>query len=88
MHHTPTHPHAQTAIMLAAFNGQHRAHINRELSMSGCPRSLYTLASLLRTARIADEINAAPLKPTRFVYDPNFLGPGLAGLRQVHGEAA
>ncbi|MDA8258363.1 MAG: hypothetical protein M0Z99_22495 [Betaproteobacteria bacterium] len=58
MHHTPTHPHAQTAIMLAAFNGQQRAHINRELSLSGCPRSLYTLARLLRAARIADEIES------------------------------
>ncbi|MHB1053488.1 MAG: hypothetical protein ACYCZT_10525 [Thiobacillus sp.] len=58
MHHTPTHPHAQTAIELAAFNGQHRAHINRELSMSGCPRSLYTLARVLRAAKIVDEIES------------------------------
>lgn len=58
MQHAISHPHAQTAIELAAFNGQHRAHINRELSLSGCPRSLYTLARLLRAAKIVDEIES------------------------------
>lgn len=58
MQHAISHPHAQTAIELAAFNGQYRAHINRELSLSGCPRSLYTLARLLRAARIVHEIES------------------------------
>lgn len=56
---TINHPHAQTAVLLASFNRPPRAHINRELRLSGCPRSLYTLARVLRAAQLLDEINAA-----------------------------
>lgn len=53
------HPHAQTAVLLASFNRPQSAHINRELRLSGCPRSLYTLARVLRAAQLMDDINAA-----------------------------
>lgn len=51
------HPHAQTAVLLASFNRPPRAHINRELRLSGCPRSLYTLARILRAAQLLDEMD-------------------------------
>lgn len=53
------HPHAQTAILLASFNRPNRSHVRRELALSGTPRSLYTLARVLRAAQLMDEINAA-----------------------------
>jgi hypothetical protein len=57
--HTPTHPHAQAAIHLAAHNQPHRSHVRRELALSGPPRSLYTLARILRAEQMMDQINAA-----------------------------
>lgn len=51
------HPHAQTAILLASFHQQHRSHVRRELYLSGCPRSLYTLARVLRAAQMMDEMD-------------------------------
>lgn len=57
--HIPTHPHAQVAIELAEITPQHRGHVNSQLYLTGTPRSLYTLARVLRAAQIVDEINAA-----------------------------
>jgi hypothetical protein len=54
------HPHAQTALLLASFNQQDRPWVNRMLAESGTPRSLYTLARVLRAAQTMDEINAVP----------------------------
>ncbi len=59
MQHAPTHPHAQVAIELAEINSTHRGHVNSQLYLTRTPRSLYTLARVLRAARIMDEINAA-----------------------------
>lgn len=56
------HPHAQTAILLASFHNPDRAHVARELKRSGTPRSLYTLARLLRAAQIVDEMAEADRK--------------------------
>lgn len=55
-----THPHAQTAVLLASFNQPDREYVNATLAESGTPRCLYTLARLLRAAQLMDEINAAP----------------------------
>lgn len=56
---TPTHPHARTAVQLANHCQPHRAHVNHELSQSGTPRSLYTLARVPRAAQIMDGLNAS-----------------------------
>lgn len=57
---TPTvsisHPHAQTAVLLASFNHPDRPWINRMLEVSGTPRRLYTLARVLRAAQMVDEM--------------------------------
>lgn len=52
-----THPHAQTALLLASFNQPDRPWINRMLAVSGTPRRLYTLARVLRAAQTMDEID-------------------------------
>lgn len=52
------HPHAQTAVLLASFNHPDRDFVNRELAISGCPRSLYTKARLLRAEQCMEEIDA------------------------------
>ena len=57
--HNPTHPHAQVAIHLASLDHPKRPRVNLVLCETGTPRSLYTLARLLRAAQIVDEINAA-----------------------------
>lgn len=57
-----THPHAQAAIHLANIDRPKRAHVNLVLRETHTPRSLYTLARLLRAAQIVgeiDRINAA-----------------------------
>lgn len=51
-----THPHAQTAVQLAAIDDPKRAHVNLVLRNTGTPRSLYTLARLLRAAQMVDEM--------------------------------
>lgn len=56
MQHIPPHPHAKVAIELAETNPTHRGHVNRELYLSGTPRSLYTLARVLRAANDTDEM--------------------------------
>lgn len=56
---TISHPHAQTAVLLASFNQPDRPWVNRMLAVSGTPRRLYTLARALRAAQLLDEINAA-----------------------------
>lgn len=56
---TITHPHALTAVLLASFNRVDRPYVTETLALSGTPRSLYTLARVLRAAQIVDEINAA-----------------------------
>lgn len=57
---TPTvsisHPHAQTAVLLASFNHPDRPWINRMLEVSGTPRRLYTLARVLRATQMVDEM--------------------------------
>lgn len=57
MQHTITHPHAKVAIELANLDRPPRAHVNRELRISDTPRSLYTLARLLRAAQMVDEMD-------------------------------
>jgi hypothetical protein len=54
----PTHPHAQTAVFLAAVNPTLRRYVAHELRSTGTPRSLYTLARVLRAAQMMDEIEA------------------------------
>lgn len=56
MQYTPTHPHAKVAIELAEIIPTHRGHVNRELYLSGTPRSLYTLARVLRAAQLMDQM--------------------------------
>ncbi len=56
--HNPTHPHAQVAIELAEINSAHRGFVNTQLYLSGTPRSLYTLARVLRAAKLMDDIAA------------------------------
>lgn len=55
MQHVPTHPHAIAAIQLASIDRAKRAEVNEILRQAQCPRSLYTLARLLRSARAADD---------------------------------
>ncbi len=55
---TITHPHAQAAIQLANLDRPKRAHVNLVLRNTGTPRNLYTLACLLRTAQMVDEMDA------------------------------
>lgn len=88
MHHTPTHPHAKVAIELAESNPSHRGHVNRELYLSGTPRSLYTLARLLRAAKLLDDIEAMNRSHPPIRYDPNAFGPGLGGILLGHAKAA
>ena len=54
-----THPHARTAVHLANNYQAHRAHVDRELTVTGTPRSLYILARVLRAAQIMDGLNAS-----------------------------
>ena len=56
MQYTPTHPHAKVVIELAEIIPTHRGHVNRELYLSGTPRSLYTLARVLRAAQLMDQM--------------------------------
>lgn len=59
------HPHAFVAIQLAEIGRPARASVNLVLHKTGAPRSLYTLARVLRSAQLLDEsteidrINAA-----------------------------
>lgn len=53
-----SHPHAQTAVLLASFNNPEREFVNHELAVSGTPRRLYTLARVLRAAQMVDELAA------------------------------
>jgi hypothetical protein len=55
----PSHPSAQTAVLLASFNTPDRDHVALVLRETNTPRSLYTLARILRTAQMVDQINAA-----------------------------
>lgn len=52
------HPHAQTALLLASFNEPDREYVNDTLAVSGTPRSLYTLARILRSAQMVEEMEA------------------------------
>jgi hypothetical protein len=52
------HPHAQTAVLLASFNQPDRDYVNATLAESGTPRRLYTLARVLRAAKLMDDIEA------------------------------
>lgn len=54
---TPTHPHARVAVQLAAIHCPQRAHVARELNIAGAPRSLYTLARVLRAAQMVDQMD-------------------------------
>jgi hypothetical protein len=51
-----SHPHAQTAVLLASFNHPDQPWINRMLEVSGTPRRLYTLARVLRATQMVDEM--------------------------------
>ena len=51
-----TNPHAKVAVALANLDRPQRAHVNRELHLSDTPRSIYTLARLLRAAQMVDEM--------------------------------
>lgn len=66
---TPAHPHALAAVQLANLDRPQRAHVNRELRLSGTPRSLYTLARVLRTAQLVDKINSAMGVPQVLMID-------------------
>lgn len=88
MQHAPTHPHAKVAIELAEIIPTHRGHVNRELYLSGTPRSLYTLARILRAAKIVDEIEAMHRSHPPIRHDPNAFGPGLGGILLGHAKAA
>lgn len=52
----PTHLHAQIAIHLASLDRPRRSIVNLVLRNTGCPRSLYTLARVLRSAQIMDQM--------------------------------
>ncbi len=56
MQHTISHPHALAAVQLAAIDRPKRAHVNLALRETRTPRSLYTLARLLRAAQLVDEM--------------------------------
>lgn len=55
-HVSISHPHAQTAVLLASFNHPDRTWVNKQLEVSGTPRRLYTLARVLRAAQMVDEL--------------------------------
>ncbi len=57
-----THPHAKTAVSLAALDHPQRGHVNLVLRETRTPRSLYTLARVLRAAQLVDEMQAADLR--------------------------
>ncbi len=57
MHLTPTHPHAIAAIQLANIDRPKRAHVNLVLRETRTPRSLYTLARVLRAAQMVDQMD-------------------------------
>ena len=86
--HIPTHPHAQVAIELAEINSSHRGHVNSQLYLSGTPRSLYTLARVLRAAKLLDDIEAMNRSHPPIRHDPNAFGPGLGGILLGHAKAA
>lgn len=54
----PANPSAQTAVLLASFNTPDRDHVDLVLRETSTPRSLYTLARVLRAAQGMDEIEA------------------------------
>lgn len=60
MQHAISHPHALAAVQLAEIDRPKRTHINLVLRETGMPRSLYTLARVLRAAQLAEmaRINA------------------------------
>lgn len=80
MHLTPTHPQAIAAVSLAAIDDLPRERVAHALRLSGCPRSLYTTARILRAARLLDELDAMHRAHPPIHYDPNAFGPGLAGV--------
>lgn len=82
---TITHPHAQTAVLLASFSQPvDRAYVNRELARSGCPRSLYTTACILQAGlkfeQAQDEIESLHRQIIR-----DFNGANHAQLAERHG---
>lgn len=83
-----THPHAQTAVLLASFHQPDRDFVDRELAVSGTPRSLYALARVLRAAQLMDEIETMHRAHPPIRYDANALGPGLGGIVLDHARAA
>lgn len=78
------HPHARAAIQLAAIHNPDRAHVGRELRLSGCPRRLYTLARVLRAAQLMDEIHAADQRRAlRIAIDAKFAADSAALLERL-----
>lgn len=84
----PSHPAAQTAVLMASVNTPDRHDVDRVLRETGTPRALYTLARVLRAAQHLDEIEAMDRAMPRIRYDANAFGPGLAGILIDHAEAA
>lgn len=58
MRHTITHPHALAAVQLANLDYPRRAHVSLALRETRTPRSLYTLARVLRAAQLMDRMAA------------------------------
>lgn len=56
MQPTLTHPHAVAAVQLAEIDRPKRDHVNLVLHETRTPRSLYTLARLLRAVQMVDEM--------------------------------
>lgn len=52
----PSHPHAVAAVQLAEIDRPKRVHVNLVLRETRTPRSLYTLARVLRAAQLVDEM--------------------------------
>lgn len=56
MPHTISHPHAFVAVQLAEIDQPARASVNLVLRKTNTPRSLYTLARVLRSAQLMDQM--------------------------------
>lgn len=54
--HLINHPQAQFAVNLASIPSLPRGYADIALREAGCPRRLYTLARVLRAARMMDEM--------------------------------
>lgn len=60
--HLINHPQAQFAVNLASIPNLPRGYADIALREARCPRRLYTLARILRAAKMMDELAAADHK--------------------------